>query len=199
LGSSPQWLEEELRAALQRDACALLAQLLSDPELFPDEEPARPLEKRYARRPLTVQTLFGAVEVQRHYYHHPPSQTGRCPRDERLGLVGSFSPAVARLMCQAAARSSSYAAAAHDLRLYAGVEIETRAFDRLVEEVAPGLAEALESLPPATGDLPIAVGYLSVDGTGVPMRREELAGRAGRQADDARSQTGLCLYPNRDR
>ena len=168
---------------MHRDACRLLANLLSDPELFPDEEPARPLEKRYAGRPLTVQTLFGAVEVRRHYYHHPPSQTGRCPRDEKLGLVGRFSPAVARLMCQAAARSGSYAQAAHDLRRYAGVEIETRAFDRLVEEVAPALAEALASLPAATVAPPITVGYCSVDGTGVPMRRAELAGRAGRQPD----------------
>jgi hypothetical protein len=183
LGSFPQWLEEELRAALHRDACGLLQKLFSDPEIFPDEEPARAMEKRYARRPLIVQTLFGMVELHRSYYHHPPSQTGRCPLDERLALVESFSPAVARMMCQAAARSGSYAEAAGDLRRYAAVEIETHAFDRMVERVAPELAQALESLPAAIEAKPIPVCYVSADGTGVPMRREELEGRAGRQPD----------------
>jgi hypothetical protein len=183
LGSCPQWLEEELRAVLHRDACHLLQRLLGDPELFPDEEPARALEKRYPQRPRRVQTLFGPVELRRSYYHHHPSHTGRCPLDEKLGLVESFSPAVARMMCQAAARSGSYAQAAEDLRLYAGVEIETRAFDRLVGRVAGDLAQALESLPASAAAEPIPVFYVSPDGTGVPMRRQELAGRAGRQPD----------------
>jgi hypothetical protein len=161
----------------------LLARLLSDPELFPDAEAARPLEKRYDERPLTVQTLFGPVPLHRRYYHHAPSHTGRCPLDERLGLVESFSPAVARLMCEAAARSGSYAQAADDLRRYAGVEIETRAFDRLVNHVAPELTEALQTLPPLAETKPIPVFYASADGTGLPMRRAELAGRTGRQPD----------------
>lgn len=141
------------------------------------------MEKRYARRPLTVQTLFGAIELRRSYYHHQPSHTGRCPLDERLGLVDSFSPAVARMMCQAAARSGSYAQAAEDLHRYAGIQIETHAFDRLVNRVAPGLTEALESLPAILEAAPIPVFYVSADGTGVPMRRQELEGRAGRQPD----------------
>ena len=183
MGAFPQWLEEELRAALHRDACGLLAQLLSDPELFPDAEAARPLEKCYDQRPLTVQTLFGPVALRRRYYYHAPSHTGRCPLDERLGLVESFSPAVARMMCEAAARSGSYAQAAEDLRRYAGVAIETRAFDRLANRVAPELTEALQTLPPVPAPKSIPVFYASTDGTGVPMRRAELAGRAGRQPD----------------
>jgi hypothetical protein len=132
---------------------------------------------------LNVQTLFGRVELQRNYYHHPPSHTGRCPLDDKLGLVDSFSPAVARMMCEAAARSGSYAEAADALRLYAGVELETRNFDRLVDRVVPVLLEALESLPVVVETKPIPVFYVSADGTGVPMRPEELAGRAGRQSD----------------
>jgi len=178
-----QWLEQGLRRALQQDACGLLEQLFCDEELFPDQQPARPMEKCYGRRHLTIQTLFGPVEVHRNYYHHFPSHTGRCPLDEKLGLVESFSPAVAHLIVHASARSGSYAEAAGDLRLYAGLEIETRAFDRLVQRVAPVLSEALESLPPVAGTEPIPLFYLSADGTGVPMRREELEGRAGRQAD----------------
>jgi hypothetical protein len=98
-------------------------------------------------------------------------------------LVESFSPAVAHLMAHASAKSGSYAEAAADLRLYAGLEIETRAFDRLVQRVAPVLTEALESLAPTAEAEPIPVFYLEADGTGVPMRHEELEGRAGRQPD----------------
>jgi hypothetical protein len=183
LGACPQWLEEELRQALHRDARGMLERFFSDPELFPDEEPSRPMEKCYARRRLSVQTLFGPVELHRNYYHHYPSHTGRSPLDERLGLVGSFSPAIARMMCEAAARSGSYAEASRDLRLYAGVEIETRAFERMVDHVAPELSEALESLPLPAEVKPIPVFYASADGTGVPMRRKELEGRKGRQPD----------------
>jgi len=141
------------------------------------------MEKLYAGRPLCVQTLFGTVELRRSYYHHYPSHTGRAPLDERLGLVDSFSPAVARMMGQAAAKSGSYAEASGNLRLYAGVEIETHAFDRLVNRVAPTLSEALETLPTVAHVKPIPVLYVSGDGTGVPMRGEEVAGRAGRQPD----------------
>jgi hypothetical protein len=87
------------------------------------------------------------------------------------------------MMCQAAARSGSYAEASGDLCLYAGVEIETHAFDRMVDRVAPVLSEALETLAPVFEREPIPVCYVSGDGTGVPMRREELEGRAGRQPD----------------
>jgi hypothetical protein len=161
----------------------MLQRLFRDPDLFPDEEPARPMEKRHARRPLTVQTLFGPVQLHRSYYHHRPSHTGRSPLDERLGLVGGFSPAIARMMCEAAARSGSYAEASRDLQLYAGVELETRAFDRIVNRVAPELSEALESLPVCAKAKPVPVFYVSADGTGVPMRRKELEGRKGRQPD----------------
>jgi hypothetical protein len=181
LGSCPQWLEEGLRAAFCRDACSLLAQLFADPQL--DDSAACPLEKRYADRPVTVQTLFGLVEVRRSYYHHAPSGAGRCALDEKLGLVHGFSPAVARLMCRASAKSGSYAEAAQDLQAYAGVEIEARAFERLVKRVTPDLCQALATLPPASQSPPIPILYVSSDGTGVPMRRAEVEGRAGRQPD----------------
>jgi hypothetical protein len=183
LGVCPEWLEEELRAALHRDGRALLEGLLNDPQLFPDREPARPLEKRYAKRLLSIQTLFGPVSLRRSYYHHVPSAHGRCPLDERLSLVGAFSPAVARLMCEAAVRSASYAQAAQDLHLYSGLEIETRAFDRLAGRVAGTLAAALESLPAVDPLEPIPIFYAAADGTGVQMRAAELVGRAGRQPD----------------
>jgi hypothetical protein len=86
-------------------------------------------------------------------------------------------------MCRASTKSASFAEASADLESYTGVEIQTRAFDRLVNRVAPTLSQSLASLPPSADTKPIPIFYVSVDGTGVPMRAGELKDRAGRQSD----------------
>jgi hypothetical protein len=141
------------------------------------------LETRHSNRPHRVRTLFGAVRLHRCYYHHRPSHTGRCPLDEALDLTGSYTPALARLICRAAARSGSYDEAAADLAAYAGLQLEARGFGRLVAELAPVLREALATLPTPADQPPPNVLYISHDGTGVPMRRAELAGIQGKQPD----------------
>ncbi|MGK0190524.1 MAG: hypothetical protein ACI9R3_006352 [Verrucomicrobiales bacterium] len=70
-----------------------------------------------------------------------------------------------------------------------------------VSEV-PTLKEALAGLPPASttplgSSASIPVLYVSADGTGVPMRREALAGRSGKQKDgSARTREAKlgCVY-----
>ena len=161
----------------------MVRELFSDPKLLGDDDAPKHLEKRHKNRPLQVQTLFGEIGIVRNYYHHVPSGTGRCPLDESIGLVDALSPAMARLMCRAAAKSSSYSEASADLHAYAGVEIQVRAFDRLVNRVAPTLTEAAATLAPAAESASIPVFYASIDGTGVPMRGSELKGRTGRQPD----------------
>ena len=161
----------------------MLAELFSDSQLRINEDRLRPLEKCHKGRSVQVETLFGPVTIARNYYYHPPSGTGRCPLDDSLGLVDGCSPALARLMCHAAAKSGSYSEAACDLNLYAGVSLQSRAFERLVKRVAPQLGDALQTLAPPADLKPIPVLYASIDGTGVPMRREELEGREGRQPD----------------
>ena len=170
-----------------RDGRRLLEALYGDPALFADDEAARPLEVRYRGRSRRVQTLFGEITLTRRYYHHRPSGTGRCPLDEQLQLECGCTPGVARLMCRAASQSSSYEEAAADLCIYAGVSLDPRDLGRLVAAVAPALREALRTLPdepaPAGTTATIPVFYVSEDGTGVPMRREALEGRAGKQED----------------
>jgi hypothetical protein len=176
-----------LRAALLRDGCQITAVLYNDRSLFPDDEPVGPLETCYRGRSRRVETLFGKVRIIRRYYHHRPSGTGRCPLDQALGLEGGCSPAVARLMCRASSQSPSYEEGASDLAAYAGINLDPRDLGRMVAAVAPEMREALSSLPPALGpsgsSASIPVLYVSADGTGVPMRREALAGRSGKQED----------------
>ena len=155
--------------------------------LFPDDNAPRPLETCCRGRSRRVQTLFGEITLTRRYYHHRPSGTGRCPLDEVLQLECACTPAVARLMCRAASQSPSYEEAAADLRAYAGVSLDPRDLRLLVAAVAPALREALRTLPLesalAASAAPIPVLYVSEDGTGVPMRREALEGRTGKQDD----------------
>ena len=176
-----------MRDALLRDGNRLVAALYNDRSIFPDDEPRRQLETCYEQRGRSVQTLFGEVLLKRRYYHHRPSGTGRYPLDEALGLEGAYSPAVARLICRAATLSPSFEQGAADLAAYAGLNVNARQLGRVVAEVAPDMSEALatlEPLPPSSqSEEFIAILYVSVDGTGTPMRREELAGISGKQKD----------------
>jgi len=157
--------------------------MFADPKLFPDEQAPRACEKHYRGRPLEVQTLFGPVHLRRSYYHHVPSGTGRYPMDQALGVVRGCSPAVARLICRASSQSSSYAEASADLQAYSGLQIQTRIFDRMVAQVSPTLRQARALLPPLHLKDIMPILYASWDGTGTPMRKDQLEGCLGRQPD----------------
>lgn len=98
-------------------------------------------------------------------------------------------------MCRAASRAGSYQEAADDLAASTGLQPDPRDLGRMVAALAPGLPEALTGLDPSTAPkptpTPIPVLYVSCDGTGTPMRREELAGIKGKQPDGSARRRGL--------
>ena len=98
-----------------------------------------------------------------------------------MGLIHSFSPALVRLGARAAAKEG-YESASEDLWAQAGVALEGRQIQRLVNLVAPAVATQLAAGERASA-APIPILYAEVDGTGVPMVPEELVGRQGKQAD----------------
>lgn len=170
-----------LREALLKDGRALLEQLYNQPDLCVPDAASRPGEKCHPDRAKDIQTLFGTITVRRPYFYDPACQTGRFPLDQALGLIQSFSPALVRLGARAAAKEG-YASASEDLQAQAGVALEGRQIQRLVNLVAPAVAAQLEAGTPV-GDDPLPILYVEVDGTGVPMVARELAGRPGKQAD----------------
>lgn len=174
-------VELGLRAALLKDGRALLEALYNQPDLSVPDDASRPGEKCHPDRAKDLQTLFGPIRVRRHYYYDPQRQAGRFPLDQALGLIQSFSPALVRLCARAAAKEG-YESASDDLLAQAGVAIEGRQIQRLVNLVAPAVAAQLEAGTPAGAD-PIPILYAEVDGTGVPMVAPELAGRPGKQED----------------
>lgn len=176
-----RWLETGLREALRREGQRLLAELLADPALYLPQDQPQPGERRLAPQRRTVQTLFGPVDISRTGYYHPQRQSVRYPLDEAMHLMQGLSPHLAELMCRSAAREP-FAVASEDLEAYTGISIDARQFQRLVERVGP-LVRTVQSSLPEPGADPIPRLYIAADGTGVPLRPEELAGRRGRQAD----------------
>lgn len=143
------------------------------------------MEASHPGRAINVRTLFGRIRLERRYLHHPPSGTGRAPLDEALGLEGGYTPALARIVCRAASTMPSFKQGAAALGELAAIHVEARQFGRLAGSVAPGLRDALARIqtPGISGKPKPPVFYVECDGTGTPMRKEVLAGRAGKQED----------------
>lgn len=174
-------IELGLRESLFKDGCRLLEQLLTNPALNIPENTSRPGEKCHPERRVKVRSIFGQFDLPRNYFYDEARQQGRTPLDEALGLINGHSPALRRLACLAAAREG-YEAASHDLQALAGIALEGRQIQRLAGWAGPQIGSQLEA-GAVQDPTPIPVLYVEVDGTGVPMVAEELAGRPGKQPD----------------
>ncbi len=138
---------------------------------------------RYAgRRPKSFETALGEMTLERAYYHCGGCQGGFCPRDRTLGMDGSsLSPAVTR-MAGLAASMVSFKEADELMCELAGVFIGTKQVERTAEELGREIAmDEQNAVEPSVPCAPTM--YLGMDGTGVPLRPSELAGRRGKQPD----------------
>jgi hypothetical protein len=181
-----QQLAVLVRTAIFKPASALVGLLLQAAAAQIDAAyQPRPGQQRKGRVPLSVQGLFGAFELQRDYYYHEGKQQGHYPADATLGLEGSHTPALARLMCLEGADETSYQKAENHLQETGGIKVSARQIQRLVQPVGAGAqtwqSRAAQAPLPSSNAVPIM--YLSGDASGVPMRQEELKGRAGQQPD----------------
>ena len=136
----------------------------------------------HGRHEKTFESALGPLRLERAYYHCEGCQSGFCPRDRTLGLEwSSLSPGVLRMTASAAALVS-FEESSGLLHELAGVEVSTKQVERVAEalgaEIAVDERRQVEKMSPVAPTL-----YLGMDGTGVPMRASEVAGRAGKQAD----------------
>ena len=134
------------------------------------------------RREKTFESVLGTLCLKRAYYHCEPCQSGFCPRHRSLGLASfSLTPGVLR-MTTSAASLVSFEQSSGLLRELAGVEVNAKQVERVAEalgaEIAVDERKEVEKTSPVAATL-----YLGMDGTGVPMRAPEVAGRAGKQVD----------------
>lgn len=185
-GVAVQQLEVLVRTAVFQSAKQLVAYLLQQAaERIDAAYQPKPGWQRKGRVPLPLHCIFGFFTLERDYYYHPGKQQGHYPADAALGLEGSCTPALARLVCLEGADEASYQKAQEHLKETGGVELSARQIQRLVQDVGPAAQawQAREALMPLPGTRPASIMYLSGDASGVPMRPEELEGRDGKGPD----------------
>ena len=185
-GVAVQQLEGLVRTAVFRSARDVVAYLLQQAaERIDAAYQPKPGWQRKARAQLTLDCIFGFFTLERDYYYHPGKQQGHYPADAALGLEGSCTPALARLVCLEGADEASYQKAQEHLQETGGIKVSARQIQRLVQGVGPDaqIWQEREALIPLPGTQPASIMYLSGDASGVPMRPEELEGRQGKGPD----------------
>lgn len=174
-----------LRLAFFKSARELFERLLQDcVDRIDAQYQPKPGMHRKERMPVALQTIFGPCQLTRDYYYLPAENRGHCPADAALALEAGCSPALFRLICLEGADEASFQKAEEHLKETGGIEVSARQIQRAIQHIGPAAQRWQEQeRPPESCDAPIM--YVSGDGTGVPMRREELAGRKGKQPDGA--------------
>ena len=155
-------LEVALRASLHRAGAAALGVLLSE-----CGSPARRVAcecgqqaRHHDRRSKRLLTALGPAEFVRGYYVCPSCGRGQSPRDRELDVEGTeFSPGVRRMMAAVGAEASF-----EQGREQAGQQKQIRCAKQL---------DLPEICTPA-----VAVLYIEMDGTGVPVTQKEREDRA---------------------
>jgi len=178
-------IEDLVRAALFQTGAQVVGHLF---QAIADRADAayRPRRGEHFKEKAAIQVLclFGEFTLRRDYYY-APGRGGHCPADEALGLETGHSPALVRLACLEGADETSFEKARRHLEQTGGIEMDARQIQRLVQRVGP-TAQAWprrEVEPAADKPQRIPILYVSADGTGIPMRKNELKGRKGKQPD----------------
>jgi hypothetical protein len=150
-------------------------------ELMPNTNPSQVSSSRGEK-------LFAStVDLIRKYYYHPSKKQGHFPADHALGLECSSTPALARLTCLVGADEPGFDRAQSHLKEVGGIEVSGRQIQRMIQRIG-GDAQTWQERPAQPGTCAAPIMYISGDGTGVRMRKEELEGRKGKQPDGS-SQT----------
>jgi hypothetical protein len=183
---------EAIETAARRHALALAARAIEQRLNTDTSDHAGPSlgcecgqAARYAgRRMKVVRSILGELRLERAYYHCPHCSRGFYPRDRHLGIEKTcFSPATVRMMGTVGSMLS-FQEGSQLLRELAGIGVDASQVERGAEALGDKIAsdERFHSGPLGEEPLPSTL-YLGLDGTSIPMRAEELTGRAGKQPD----------------
>ena len=146
------------------------------------------------RRTKQFHSVLGPLRLQRAYYYCPACGHGFFPRDQHLGIENtSLSPALTRMIGTVGALVS-FQEGRELLRELAGVVVDAKQVERTAEALGEEItederhhSEPLESVP-----LPQTL-YLGIDGTGIPLRAEELTGVSSKTEGGAKTrEVKLC-------
>ena len=187
------WDFEAIEMAARREALRVAARVIEQRFNADASDRAGPTVRcecggpaRYVgRRSKTFHSVLGPLRLDRAYYYCAPCEAGFCPRDRTLDVESSsLSPGVLRMVGRVGAMVS-FEEGHELLRELAGVDVSAKQVERAAEalgrEIARDESQVVE--PPPVYEPVAPTLYLGMDGTGVPVRKDELAGRAGKQPD----------------
>ena len=173
------------RQALRLAARALEQRLNADTSDYAGPEllcSCGKLAQYHGRHGKTFESVLGPLQLERAYYHCADCQSGFCPRDRHLRLeMFSLTPGVLRMTGTTAALASFEESSAL-LQELAGLEVSVSQVERAAEALGAEIAADECSCVERMGEVAPTM-YLGMDGTGVPMRKSEVAGRPGKQPD----------------
>lgn len=136
----------------------------------------------HGRHQKTFGSVLGPLRLNRAYYYCAQCKSGFCPRDRALGMeLFSLTPGVLRMTGSAAALVS-FEESSSLLGELAGVKVSVKQVERAAEALGAEIAADERRCSEKMGEVAPTM-YLGMDGTGVPMRAAELAGREGKQPD----------------
>ena len=140
------------------------------------------MERHGRRRPKTFTARLGKVTVRRSCCRCARCGKGLCPLDARLRLGGRpMTPGAERMVMAAAAETGSRRAS-KPVEELSGARMSRSRFGREARSLGAEAAEfEWNDVPEAAEGLTLPA--VSADGTGVPVRKQEPEGRAGRQED----------------
>lgn len=173
------------RQALHLAAHALEQQLNGDTSDYVGPQlpcPCGGSARYHGRHEKTFESVLGPLHLQRAYYYCEQCESGFCPRDQALELESfSLTPGVLRMTASAAALLS-FAESSGLLQELAGLEVSAKQVERAAETLGAEIAADEQKQIEKIGEVAPTM-YLGMDGTGVPMRPQEVADRVGKQAD----------------
>jgi len=138
-------------------------------------------EARYvSHHSKTFTSILGDITLNRAYYYCQTCGNGWCPKDYALGFGdSSLSPGVTR-MISLVASAESFLEGSKLLSALAAVNVSEKCVERTAKKIGSVIAADevtyVEEKPNPSDTM-----YVGVDGTGIPMRQNELIDHVGKQ------------------
>ena len=161
----------------------LMAELLAAGAATAKDYEPEPDERNAGNHGKKIVTLFGELpEITRTYYWNEDSRSGHYPFDDRLGLVGRYTPAAANEMVRHSVDHPYKDAAAEFSRNHAfKVSADTvREVVGLYHDRSSAFVKDKSAREGCEADDKAKVVCVMADGTGMPMRKECLQGVKGK-------------------
>ena len=186
-------VEMAIRGSMHQAGAAVLSQLLEFPPPSSERRQracACGARARYVElRSKPVLTAVGSAECVRPYYLCAHCHRGQFPVDVELDIENTeLSPGVRRMLAMVG-QEGPFEHGRQQMELLAGLSVTTKAVERTAEAIGKDievhqqheLQRAMQLELPIPMGPRIAIMYVEMDGTGIPVVRKESAGRAGKQ------------------